>query len=54
MLVKLETVKIFADVCAKSSGVLVERTASKGDTVAVGEQLDLIDYEVTAGFAFGM
>lgn len=48
VLVQLETDKIVVDVRAESSGVLVERTASEGDVVAVGEQLGLIDYEATA------
>lgn len=48
VLVQLETDKIVVDVRAESSGVLVERTASEGDVVAVGDQLGLIDYEATA------
>lgn len=48
VLVQLETDKITVDVRAKKSGVLVERTASEGDVVAVGAQLGLIDYQATA------
>lgn len=48
IIVQLETDKIVVDVRAESSGVLVERTASEGDVVAVGAQLGLIDYEAEA------
>lgn len=48
VLLQLETDKIVVDVRAEKSGVLVERTASEGDVVAVGAQLGLIDYEADA------
>lgn len=45
VLVQLETDKIVVDVRAEREGVFLERTASEGDVVSVGEQLGLIDYD---------
>lgn len=51
ILVQLETDKIVVDVRAEKNGVLLERTASEGDIVAVGGQLGLIDYDASAAAA---
>lgn len=48
ILVQLETDKVVVDVRAEKEGVLVEQTASEGETVAVGAPLGLIDYELRA------